>query len=303
MIKRFENFRALNESYSDGISFDKITYDRIFCYIFLDMKLLNVAVYSNEIDYISHTKEDDVISYLPKNKIHLLDPRTDKYNNKFRQEMKVGKLFKKIFQKCKDNEIERMVYLYKMYYGMNIQKLMGNFKLVKGEEIRKWYRKENIKSNCVKSCMVIEKNPISRMLSRITFRIYKNNPDKINLLIYTDENNKLMGRALVWFLDEPANSVYMDRIYTRDYKIRNLFGEYAKKNGWLSYDNPASWVEGIYKPIPKKVYIKGDYGGAFNPYMDTFHYYNKKEKYLTDLYGKREKPTVNWRYYQHVPLF
>ena len=53
------------------------------------------------------------------------------------------------------------------------------------------------------------------------FNIYIENPDVCQLLIFTDPNDKLLGRALLWKLEDGSN--YMDRIYTNRDSYIELF--------------------------------------------------------------------------------
>jgi hypothetical protein len=248
-----------------------------------------------DITFINFTDKDDTISYTPASKMRSVGFE-NWYDNKYTQEMRVGKFFKKIFPMSSDKEIEETVNKYKALYEIVIKNRFKNIKLVKGSEIREWYKIENVAGKYrVNSCMVIPDTKWNKLISHITFRIYKNNPSKVNLMILTDDDNKLMGRALVWFLDEPEGKVYMDRIYG-DEKVMALFREYAKKEGWLSYNFPGE------EKLPQmKVHIKKDYGAPkYNPYMDTFSNFNKKGKFLCNqMYGGRLE---DWRLYGHFPM-
>lgn len=292
MIKRFNEYH-LNESEQKSILYIN---DKAWDLIFNKIKSFNNlnwerpyfsvigTMVKTDITYINYTDDDDTISYLPIKNSELYP-----YESKRRQEMKVGKFFKKIFPNHSDREIENMVNHYKALYDINIKNRFKNFRLVKGGEIREWYKAKN---SAIKSCMSVENNIMSKLLSFISFRIYKDNPDKINLLILTDDKKKLIGRALVWYLDNPKGEIYMDKIYGDD-KTRRLFLEYAKEKGWLNWYNKNLQI--------MRVYIKKDYGNSHkNPYMDTFHYFNKKEKYLTN--NPENKYHGEWRNYTEVPM-
>jgi len=78
------------------------------------------------------------------------------------------------------------------------------------------------------------------------------------LLVYTDEHNQVLGRALVWKLaktelfqdyDQPYDNnveYFMDRVYTTNESDVLKFLDYAKKNNWLTkYKMSASNQESL----------------------------------------------------------
>lgn len=117
---------------------------------------------------------------------------------------------------------------------------VGNDLLIKMEEFE---------DGSCKSCMTKwkandPKNPL---------RLYKENPNKVGLLVHT-ENNKVVGRALIWRTDN--GSFVIDRIYGKNYKI----------NAWCSLKN----IESVYgNELSEKVTLKFNkkWGG---PYLDSF---------------------------------
>ena len=82
-------------------------------------------------------------------------------------------------------------------------------------------------------------------------KFYKINQDKIKLLILKDpnDNTKLLGRAIVWKINELDGKIvedryFMDRIYyMKEYYI-NSFINYAKeKNGYIKQDRICQLVK------------------------------------------------------------
>ena len=66
------------------------------------------------------------------------------------------------------------------------------------------------------------------------FDIYCKNPEKCKLLILLNEEEKLMGRALIWVgMRKPTGRVYMDRIYVVNDADIKLYIDYAIENNWL----------------------------------------------------------------------
>ena len=126
---------------------------------------------------------------------------------------------------------------------------------------------------------------------RNIFNIYVNNPDVCRLLVLLNEDNKLIGRALVWKL-EKMNIVkdedpgfFMDRQYTIKDSDVEKFRDYAKKEGWSykSYNNHHSFGTVNYKGEDRNVEmtvqvgrIGGDYDYQRYPYMDTFRRYDPR---------------------------
>jgi len=159
-------------------------------------------------------------------------------------------------------------------------------KLVSGEDIKYWYSEERqFKSSGTLggSCMR------SANKSKF-FDIYCQNLDKVQMLIlYPDDvRDKIMGRAIVWKLDEPDSRYYMDRIYTNNDSDQYIFIEYAKQNGWLYKSSQVfNWNLPIVDPkksetkwIPMSLTVKsGEY--KYYPYLDTLQFYNPETGLLT----------------------
>jgi hypothetical protein len=185
-----------------------------------------------------------------------------------------------------DRDIELFVNAFK---ASKIDTAM-EFRLVSGDDIAKYYKSKNYNSDSGtlgNSCMSEESKKI--------FKIYTNNPDKVKLLIYTDKDDKVHGRALVWKLDEsPCDCNYfMDRIYTnRDSDVLK-FTKFAKDNKWMYKFNMNGHVSNAVKFIynDKTVYgeIKVNLNGDFSnyPYLDTLPFLSKERDSLSNLPDKK----------------
>jgi hypothetical protein len=150
---------------------------------------------------------------------------------------------------------------------------LDHFRIVTGdEEIKHWYSENNYAGQTGQlgqSCM-------KYIRCGDYFNIYIENPDVCQLLIFTDPNDKLLGRALLWKLEDGSN--YMDRIYTTRDSYIELFNDWGKENGYTKHYEKNS-------PNKLSVRIKGkDYG--LYPYMDTFKYF----KIYKGLPGPMETP-------------
>lgn len=95
-------------------------------------------------------------------------------------------------------------------------------------------------------------------------------PDIVQLLIAVDSENKTIGRALVWYnveTDTGNNITYLDRIYSSNDNISQLFRNYAEANGYISREDNTSRLT-VNVNIPTDIAM---------PYFDTFQYYNINE--------------------------
>jgi len=230
-------------------------------------------IYSN-IDFIDITDKNDSISYLSEDRLGRLSENDDQWNTPLRQEMRIGRFLQIINPYTDQVSLNRKIDLYKAAYnGMISKKFI--FKLVKGEEIIKWYNEERYQEgvgSLNKSCM---RNKPDRLF------LYADNPEKVSLLIMVDEESeKLMGRALVWNVDDPK-IIYMDRPYVVYQEDIYRFEEYARGNSWSYYEMDK------YKKMV--VRLKRNYGPPTdNPYMDTFEVFCMKgedgKNYLTNKY-------------------
>lgn len=248
---------------------------------FIDYNDFNRHVYNlktmlltveTDISFIDIGNKIDTVSYLPYDKY---DKDKDLTNSKHRQEMKIGKFINKIYNDCEmvSYQLDEIVNLYKSY--VNAIRSTHNLKIVQGEDIRKWYLGSNYKKgdgSLNKSCM-----RYSDYQHRLG--IYVDNPDRISLIILLDDNKELLGRSLLWKLDD--NRIYMDRIYTVEEFYRITFETFARENSYITYNDLDEQIVVTLKNI--------DYDHYSNyPYMDTFSFCNiKLHKLSNDTIGKK----------------
>jgi hypothetical protein len=201
---------------------------------------------------------------------------------KSRNDSKIGRLVNSLLPgKYSDKEIEEFVNLFKASKEISGER----FEIVSGKDIEFWYNNQNyaeMTGTLGNSCMAQKRN---------IFNIYVNNPDVCRLLVLLNEDNKLIGRALIWKL-EKMNIVkdedpgfFMDRQYTIKDSDVEKFRDYAKKEGWSykSYNNHHSFGTVNYKGEDRNVdmviqvgRIGGDYDYSRYPYMDTFRRYDPR---------------------------
>jgi hypothetical protein len=194
--------------------------------------------------------------------------------SKSRSEIKLGKFINAVLPgKYTSVEIEDFTNKFKALIG----KIGENFSLVSGEDIEFWYDSENyaeMKGTLGSSCMAGKKR---------IFSIYVDNPEVCKLLIL-EEDDKLLGRALVWKLssinyygksDNQEEVWFMDRQYTIKESDVEKFRNYAKEKGWVykANNNHHSFsevvIDGVTKNVEMTVELESKNHNRF-PYMDTF---------------------------------
>lgn len=187
-----------------------------------------------------------------------------------------------------DKDIEDFVNLYKSS-DINSQK---KFKLVDGEDIPKWYNEDKYamqKGTLGGSCMKDVKSSY--------FKIYEENKRVCRLLLLVDNNDKLLGRALVWKLyKSPCKAEYfMDRVYVSNDSDVNRFIQYAKENKWLyKYRMSADADESVLfyyndTPVIGEIVVKLKECEFKNyPFLDTISFLDQKEKTLSNVGKKKD---------------
>jgi len=244
------------------------------------------------ISYLSTSDKSDMISYLPSDKLkeeYGFDPFGRGVG---RGMMKVGRVVNKLIPEkliadygVTPTNIEAFVNQYKSWFD----KSSVEFKIVEGDEIRKWYLDRNYLTpngcaigNLWNSCM--RYNERQKFLD-----LYCKNPN-IKMLVMTtkqEEVEKVRARALLWDNVEVTNSPVellsnikvMDRIYTVFDSDVQTFKKWAEQNGYLTKweQNAKSHqffdVKG--EPIKIKCKIKLPQSTFKHyPYLDTFPFYD-----------------------------
>jgi len=184
--------------------------------------------------------------------------------------------------------IEDYVNEYKFIFNL-FKNEIGSFRKVGGEEMRKWYLEYNYEiggGNLCQSCM-------RHIKSQRRLSIYTQSPNKVKMLVIVSPNEKLIGRALLWRLDEPAGAFYMDRVYVCEDHYKKYFDDYAKRMHFLTKE----YVDK--NDIALKVYLNRDFGPpSQNPFMDTFKIFVKNGNYLTNKFDNY-KPNEYYEYIDH----
>jgi len=243
----------------------------------------------NKQNFFDITDKEDFISFLPSNKVPKDWDQDDDpalpYNIKGRSEVKIGKIVRallkiadisdRIDSSINDKDYEDFVNVFK---ALKVD-TSKEFRLVNGEDIHKYYQMKNYYSShgaLGGSCMADE--------GKSTFRVYTENPKKVQLLILIDGDGKIHGRALVWKLKEsPCEAKYfMDRVYTNADSDVIKFKNFAEEKGFLyklknnSYidDNVKFMYKG--KSLMGEVKVKLDGNFKNYPFIDTMCFLSKK---------------------------
>lgn len=271
-----DQFRSLLKKISDNKSTDNET-ARV-----ISKQLLSSEAKKDILDtytLIDITDKNDKISYVQTNRILRdsglkdisgLQPGPDyKFWRQGRTpEFGIGRWVRRVFtdvikSPLTDPQIELFVNAYKSVYD---SKDSVDLSVVQGEDIKTNYLEDNyleIMGQLGNSCMRYER-------CQSYLDIYVQNPEVCKLLVLK-EGGKVKGRALLWILSDGRK--YIDRIYTIQDSDKNIFKDWAKKNGYdLTYDMSTS-NEDI------KVNLKVTSFSKY-PYMDTFEYYDDQNGIL-----------------------
>lgn len=232
--------------------------------------------YANHpVNYISISHDDRTkISYLSGDRIEELQRAgEDVWTTRFRFKAKPGSFIKKLYKNINPKEVERFSNL---YCGEN-KKPPFTFKVVDGEDIRKYYHYPSYVQSSYgslgASCMRYDN-------CQAFLEIYTKNPDKIKMLVMLDEENRLMGRSLLWEFD---GFKLMDRIYTvNDEVLPFQFKKWATENGYL-YKSEQNWYNSLFfenmerekQELRFKVNLI-KYKHEKYPYLDTFKFWDGK---------------------------
>lgn len=193
----------------------------------------------------------------------------------------IGRIIKGIFAdnniKVTDKEVENFVNKFKAKWeSKNLQE--NSIKIVSGEDIRFWYLEDNYcddtlnlgKGSLGKSCMKYED-------CQSYFDIYVNNPEKIKMVIFLDEEEKLRARALLW---ETSEGPYLDRVYYTLDSEDLLLKEWTKKK----LNKEVSNINTSKAKVQLKIKEYAEY-----PYMDTFVFYSPEKGILSMLEPAKEE--------------
>jgi hypothetical protein len=187
-------------------------------------------------------------------------------------------------------DYEEFVNLYKAEFVV----VSNDFKLISGDEIAHYYDFMNYaypdKGHLGASCMRYTQ-------CQRYFGIYKDNPEVCQLLVYVNQDNKVLGRSIVWKLDKKVDGCpaeyFMDRVYCANDSDIIKFKNYAKEQGWVTKNrNSSDIVESLFfnyndTVILSHISVQLDFWTfKYYPFIDTLSLLNEKNGKLHNVLGK-----------------
>jgi hypothetical protein len=253
-----EELRSLLNSIKD---------DSIVARMILKKRQKKEDLVKDYVNYLSISSQDRTkISYLSQDRISSIDS-SEYWSSSRRYQAKPGSFVAKIFSNISSKEVESFSTLFRT------MALKPNFKflVVNGEDIKKYYHWESYskdKGTLGVSCM--KHDNCQKLLDIYT------DSEQVSMLVMLDENDKLMGRALLW---NTSPDKIMDRIYTiDDESLRFHFKRWATDNNYW-YKSEQNWYNTLQFEQLGKQKVELQIGVElenfrYYPYMDTFKFVN-----------------------------
>jgi hypothetical protein len=200
------------------------------------------------------------------------------WDSKSRLELRLSRLVNKIIEDDRFSTRDKENFVNEVRAAIESSK--SEFRIVEGEEIRKFYLEEvhSVQTGSLKSsCMRYDR--CSEYLD-----IYVNNPQVCKMVILVNREEKIDGRALLWKLNSSDNQIdmFMDRIYSIDpSRIEPMFNAWARQNGYShKQENNFRNLRGVVLPdgsvVRANMTVKCEGTYKKFPYVDTFRLYDPK---------------------------
>ena len=221
--------------------------------------------------------KNDEISFIPDSQYQRFITKGDDISTKTKSKVAIGRLVRQILKDnghegFTDSDIEKFVNSFKAAWNKKHGITNRETKIVKGKDIQKWYSSDNYKSDkgtLGSSCMRYPN--VNNFM-----RLYSENPDKVSMVIVTEEG-QLVARAILWELswcEKNDIKYFLDRIYTegdsdQEYVYNWVIDNVVKGN--------KSIVASYFKREFNEMIIKLD-KVIFDtyPYADTMNYLYEK---------------------------
>jgi len=240
----------------------------------------NLFFTTDEINFLSF-RDDGTISYLPAGKECVKNKNGD-WARDNRQSAKPSKVIKKILSKSG----------LKFFNDAHFESFANKYK-AEGERLKKKFVLRPASEIVYVYCDMIRHESgrldDSCMNGDHEFLKFYTKQKCLQILTLQDKDDMLCGRALVWEISEGV--YFMDRVYTSQDELDELFIEYAAKNKWwrkdryTTYSYKDRWINptsGLDEIIHVRVPV--DSNGLYFPYIDTFSYGGVD--YLTNKYDE-----------------
>ena len=193
-------------------------------------------------------------------------------------------------QDMTQKDYEDFVNLYKSEFVV----VSNEFKLVSGDDIPYYYDFMNY--------AYLDQGQLGASCMRYTecqkyFGIYQQNPEVCQLLVYVNQENKVLGRAIVWKLTKKVDGCpadyFMDRVYCANDSDMIKFKNYAKEQGWVMKNkNTSDLVEMWFFNYNDQIFLSHVYVqlNKFDftkfPFIDTLTYLHPVSGRLHNVKGK-----------------
>lgn len=214
-----------------------------------------------------------------------------------RQNIRIGRGIRSILkvsgEAFTDSQIEDFVNKYKASFD-RMNDIFKDFEVVTGDKIAYWYNCNNYvrRTSTLGSSCMSDVNPKF-------FDIYVNNPEKVSMVILkNDTGDKILGRALLWKLDNPKIT-FMDRIYTTSDSVIQIFKDYCYQNNWyhkITQNSSSSELKSTLdtKDETLSLTLKNEREGDYNkyPYLDTLKYFDLSTGVLSSDYSTKRNSSV-----------
>jgi hypothetical protein len=280
-------------------------------------------------NWIDVTNEPEIVSFLSDQRAKRSPMQWDEDDSKFygvsgRGQIRIGRFAQALLSDpeviedlelsfVEDNiqgltprDYEEFVNLYKSEFTV----VSNEFKMVKGDEISYYYDIYNYaygdKGQLGSSCMRYRD-------CQKYFSIYQKNPEVCQLLAYVNQDNKVLGRALVWKLEKKVDGCpaeyFMDRVYCGNDSDMIKFKNYAKEKGWVMKDrNNSGIVESLFfnyndTVILSHIIVQLEYFRFENyPFVDTVSFLHLGNGKLHNIKGKNtiELTSTNGEFYDSL---
>lgn len=238
-----------------------------------------------DLSYVDIDKDGEGVTYLLSNKIERLKkegkPIEEFWTTKMRTPQKIGRFIKQLLPKFSEDALNKFILKFKTVLKESDEEV--NFETVDGDDIVYWYNSKNYANQSGSlggSCMG------GREAGRY-LNCYRNNPEQCKMVILKNtEGDKIRGRALLWKLSEPADKIFMDRVYVNKVEDVLLFTNYAKKQGWMYKDEQLYGETYIVTPEGGKKYmtlevVLDNVNYDLYPYVDTLRYFYQDIKTMS----------------------
>lgn len=204
-------------------------------------------------------------------------------NNKKQPPVKLNRVLKTLFPNKQDGEIAKLGD--KLKASLNINK---GYDWELSDDVVKTY----LSNDCPSSCLTKAKFKTGSL------EFFNTQKGKIKILLLK-HNDKLVGRALIWYDVKGANNkILMDRVYPfNDENIVKRFHDYALKQNWSYRDNVNDPTKKGFTKIGNSKTKNLSYQCinlhdiSVVPYLDTFRFGNSK-----GLFTNTNSDTMNFEF-------